>query len=64
MSERDDPMTDVETGRGEGVIVGVLIAGLILLGVFFRLGDQVHSDGPKNTDVDANLPKVETPAER
>ena len=62
MSERDDRVTVVETGGGDGAIVGVLIAGLILLGVFFLLGDQIYPDSPKNMDVDANLPKVETPA--
>jgi hypothetical protein len=63
MTERDDRVTVVETGGGGGIIVGVLIAGLILIGVFFLFGDQL-SGGPKNIDVDVNLPKLETPAKK
>ena len=65
MSERDDRVTVVETGGGgDAVIAGILIAGLILLGLLFLLGDQIYPGGNKNIDVDVNLPKVEAPAEQ
>ena len=63
MTERDDRVTVVETGGGGGIIVGVLIAGLILIGVFFLFGDQL-TGGPGNIDGDVNLPKVDTPAKQ
>ena len=62
MSDHDDRATVTETGGGDG-IVGILIAGLILIGVFFLFGDQL-SGGPKNIGDDVNLAKVETPAKQ
>jgi hypothetical protein len=64
MSERDDRVTVVETGGGSALIFGIVIAGLILLGLFFLFGDQIRSGGSKNIDVDVNLPKVELPAQQ
>ena len=65
MSERNDRVTVVETGGGGGaVIVGIIIAGLILLGLFFLFGDRIYSGGTKNIDVDVKLPKVEAPAKQ
>ena len=70
MTERDDRVTVVETGGGGGTIDGLLIAGLILIGLFFLFGDQLSGGprnidgGPRNIDVDLSLPKVEAPAKQ
>ena len=63
MSDRNDRVTVVETGGGGGgaVIVGIIIAGLILLGLFFLFGARIQSGGSRNIDVDVKLPKVEAP---
>jgi hypothetical protein len=57
MSERDDRMTVETVGRGDDIMVVIVVAGLILIGAFFLVGGQ--TDG---TLINADLPKIAAPA--
>ena len=57
MSERHDRMTVETSGRGDDIIVVVVVAGLILIGALFLIGGQTD-----RTLVNADFPKIAAPA--
>ena len=61
MSSRDDRAVAFETGNNGGIVDAVIIACLILLGVFCLIAGQLPGD-PKDNNVDVNPPKLATPA--
>ena len=60
MSERHDPMTLETNGRGDDIVVVVVVAGLILIGALFLFAGQQGAGG--TSFLNSHLPRVEAQA--
>ena len=61
MNDRDDRAVVFETGNGGGIVDGVIIACLVLFGVFCLIAGQLPGD-TQNNNLDVDPPKLATPA--